>query len=269
MHQEIRHNLEDFLKSEDFLKGSGSQVPAGFHAHLGECAECAGRTAVARSAIATVAVAARPSGHRTARRLLCPRHPADRSAASVHLVGISRPKVRIAAGGGFGRAGGAARNVSGDFRAERAGIRLLAGGGSDGYSAGYRSQPFRREASASSNNLKTARGSNSSATRCWWILPVTTSRAMFASDQPTWQNPRILTTLVLVFLTGAMAGAIGMQFGLHRKLHASAAYWRGDKAEFSYDQLKTRAESYAGAVRALEDHSGRFREVPRGSGSAD
>jgi hypothetical protein len=34
---------------------------------------------------------------------------------------------------------------------------------------------------------------------------------MFASDQPTWQNPRILTTLVLVFLTGAMAGAIGMR----------------------------------------------------------
>jgi len=39
---------------------------------------------------------------------------------------------------------------------------------------------------------------------------------MFASDQPTWQNPRILTTLVLVFLTGAMAGAIGMQVGLLR-----------------------------------------------------
>lgn len=42
MHEEIRHSLEDFLKSDDFLKGSGSQVPAGFHAHLGECAECAG-----------------------------------------------------------------------------------------------------------------------------------------------------------------------------------------------------------------------------------
>jgi Spy/CpxP family protein refolding chaperone len=61
---------------------------------------------------------------------------------------------------------------------------------------------------------------------------------MFASDQPRWQNPRILTTLVLVFLTGAMAGAIGMQMGLHQKLHQNAVYWRGDKAEFSYDQLK-------------------------------
>jgi Spy/CpxP family protein refolding chaperone len=61
---------------------------------------------------------------------------------------------------------------------------------------------------------------------------------MFASDQPTWQNPRILTTLVLVFLVGALAGAIGMQAGLHRKLQQNAAYWRGDKAEFSYDQLQ-------------------------------
>jgi hypothetical protein len=42
---------------------------------------------------------------------------------------------------------------------------------------------------------------------------------MFASDRPTWQNPRILTTLVLVFLTGAMAGGIGMRAGLHKKLH--------------------------------------------------
>jgi hypothetical protein len=61
---------------------------------------------------------------------------------------------------------------------------------------------------------------------------------MFASDQPTWQNPRILTTLVLVFLTGAMAGAIGMQVGLHKKLHQNAVYWKSDKAEFSYDRLK-------------------------------
>jgi len=61
---------------------------------------------------------------------------------------------------------------------------------------------------------------------------------MFASDQPTWQNPRILTTLVLVFLTGAMAGAIGMRAGLHEQLHRNAVYWRGDKDEFSYDQLK-------------------------------
>jgi Spy/CpxP family protein refolding chaperone len=61
---------------------------------------------------------------------------------------------------------------------------------------------------------------------------------MLASDQPAWQNPRIVTLLVLVFLTGAMAGAIGMRAGLHEKLHSTVRYWRGDDGEFSYDQLK-------------------------------
>jgi predicted anti-sigma-YlaC factor YlaD len=35
MHQEIRHNLEDYLK------GSGSKLPAEFQSHLGQCGECA------------------------------------------------------------------------------------------------------------------------------------------------------------------------------------------------------------------------------------
>lgn len=61
---------------------------------------------------------------------------------------------------------------------------------------------------------------------------------MLASDQPTWQNPRILTTLVLVFLTGAMAGAIGMRAGLHRELQRNAAYWKSDKTVFSYGLLQ-------------------------------
>ncbi len=42
MHQEIRHNLEDFLAGEDLLKGSGSKLSVELQAHLGECAECSG-----------------------------------------------------------------------------------------------------------------------------------------------------------------------------------------------------------------------------------
>jgi Spy/CpxP family protein refolding chaperone len=61
---------------------------------------------------------------------------------------------------------------------------------------------------------------------------------MFAADRASWQNPRVLTTLVLVFLTGAMAGAITMRAGLHDKMHRSAPYWREGKTEFSYDRLK-------------------------------
>jgi len=40
MHQEIKRHLEDYLRGED-RKGSGSGLPAEFHAHLGECGECA------------------------------------------------------------------------------------------------------------------------------------------------------------------------------------------------------------------------------------
>jgi len=62
---------------------------------------------------------------------------------------------------------------------------------------------------------------------------------MFAADRASWQNPRILTTLVMVFLCGALAGAITMRSGLHDKLHRSAAaYWKEGPREFSYDRLK-------------------------------
>ena len=37
--------------------------------------------------------------------------------------------------------------------------------------------------------------------------------------RPAWQNPRVVTTLMLVFLAGAAAGALSMQFGLHNRLH--------------------------------------------------
>jgi anti-sigma factor RsiW len=42
MHQEIRQKLEDYLSGENLPDASSSQLPAGFRAHLGECAECAG-----------------------------------------------------------------------------------------------------------------------------------------------------------------------------------------------------------------------------------
>lgn len=45
MHRQIRDKLEDYLRSEypgsNDLGRSGSQLPAEFHAHLGECGECA------------------------------------------------------------------------------------------------------------------------------------------------------------------------------------------------------------------------------------
>ena len=62
---------------------------------------------------------------------------------------------------------------------------------------------------------------------------------MFQADRASWQNPRILALLFLVFMCGAFAGAITMRAGLHDKLHRSAAaYWRDGKNEFSYDRLQ-------------------------------
>lgn len=61
---------------------------------------------------------------------------------------------------------------------------------------------------------------------------------MLAPGRVSWQNPRILATLVMVFLCGALAGAITMRSGLHERLHRSAAYWGDDRTQFSYDRLK-------------------------------
>ena len=38
---------------------------------------------------------------------------------------------------------------------------------------------------------------------------------------PSGKNPKIIGTLVLVFLAGAAAGALGMQLGLHERMHRS------------------------------------------------
>jgi len=44
-----------------------------------------------------------------------------------------------------------------------------------------------------------------------------------AAERAPWQNPRILSTLFLVFLAGASFGALSMSFGLHEKLHHTAS----------------------------------------------
>ena len=62
---------------------------------------------------------------------------------------------------------------------------------------------------------------------------------MLTGNRVSWQNPRILTLLLLIFLAGGLTGAIAMRFRMYGKVHASTApYWRDDKAEFSYDRLK-------------------------------
>lgn len=43
------------------------------------------------------------------------------------------------------------------------------------------------------------------------------------SNSPSIGNPRIASTLLLVFLAGAAVGMLGMKYGLHDRLHRVAA----------------------------------------------
>jgi Spy/CpxP family protein refolding chaperone len=50
---------------------------------------------------------------------------------------------------------------------------------------------------------------------------------MQAVDRASWQNPKVLTTLLLVFVAGAFTGALSMRWGLHERLHpGSSATWK-------------------------------------------
>jgi hypothetical protein len=46
---------------------------------------------------------------------------------------------------------------------------------------------------------------------------------MAAVERAPWWNPRILSTLLLVFVAGAATGGLLMQLGLHDKLHRTAS----------------------------------------------
>lgn len=60
---------------------------------------------------------------------------------------------------------------------------------------------------------------------------------MFDTDRPSWQNPRVLAILVLVFLCGAVAGAIAMRAGLHARLHPTTSPFWKNETMLSYDKL--------------------------------
>jgi uncharacterized membrane-anchored protein YhcB (DUF1043 family) len=46
---------------------------------------------------------------------------------------------------------------------------------------------------------------------------------MISAERAGWQNPKVITTLLLVFIAGAMAGALSMRLGLHDQLHGAAS----------------------------------------------
>jgi Spy/CpxP family protein refolding chaperone len=55
------------------------------------------------------------------------------------------------------------------------------------------------------------------------------------SNSPSIGNPRIASTLLLVFLAGAAVGMLGMKYGLHDRLHRVAA--AAPSRESSHDAM--------------------------------
>lgn len=54
-------------------------------------------------------------------------------------------------------------------------------------------------------------------------MPAGLSAKPAPSERATWQNPRIFSTLLFVFLAGGATGAVSMKFGLHQILHHASA----------------------------------------------
>jgi len=59
-----------------------------------------------------------------------------------------------------------------------------------------------------------------------------------------WRNPRVISTLALVFLAGVSAGAFAMRFGLHDKLHRNtvAAAAREPSRDAVLQNFKTKLD---------------------------
>jgi len=79
----------------------------------------------------------------------------------------------------------------------------------------------------------------------------------YSSSAP-WRNPRVVSTLVLVFLAGSSAGALAMRFGLHDKLHRVSAASREPGRDAVLQNFKTKldltAEQTEQIAMVLEDY---------------
>jgi Spy/CpxP family protein refolding chaperone len=62
---------------------------------------------------------------------------------------------------------------------------------------------------------------------------------MVAAERAPWQNPKIVTTLMVVFLAGAATGALFMQIGLHDILHRPAPRATVKNRDAILSQFKT------------------------------
>ncbi len=67
----------------------------------------------------------------------------------------------------------------------------------------------------------------------------------------TWQNPRILCILLLVFLCGAAAGAITMRLGFSQT-RRDLTYWKEEGKEISLERFRKELSLTAEQARQME-----------------
>jgi hypothetical protein len=67
-----------------------------------------------------------------------------------------------------------------------------------------------------------------------------------------WQNPRILCTLLLVFLCGATAGALTVRLSLSPAARRPAPYWKEAGKEISLDRFRKELTLSPDQARQME-----------------
>ncbi len=67
-----------------------------------------------------------------------------------------------------------------------------------------------------------------------------------------WLNPRVLLTVFLIFLSGGLAGALVMRFGIHALPQNSAVYYPVGDRKVALQQLTNELELSPAQVQQLE-----------------
>jgi len=60
-----------------------------------------------------------------------------------------------------------------------------------------------------------------------------------ASKSASWRDHRVLTTLLLVFLCGSLAGALAMRYGVQPTIHTTVPTWTEGGREISLQRFET------------------------------
>jgi hypothetical protein len=61
---------------------------------------------------------------------------------------------------------------------------------------------------------------------------------MIGASDLSWRNSRLVFTLLLIFLSGAVVGALGMRYGIHGIVQKSGPYWNEGGKEISLQRFR-------------------------------